>query len=411
MQRRTAAGLAAGAAALALVAGVSIVWPGLDAQETAKTDTSVWALQTGEVRRYARVNTTVGELDTVRNVSDPSQVAQTADGVYLFSDSFTRLTEIDAALPADLDDLALRDSPKTPPGTTDVATAGDFVAYRTDSGAVFVGRLSSGETTQLEPSPSEDESTADYTADAIAVDERGMLFSYSIADRSVLQYDIRASELRSVDPLETDAIAAPAISAAGDAWAVVDTTDGEVWLEGAETAISTPATASVLVSQPDPGGSAVYLADERALMRVPLDGSGVTTEEGDGSGLLGTPARPIVHDGEVFAAWLPEGGGNGRLWSSRNGPSELDYDGDELPDDLRPTFVASDDAVILNETRTGWVWTLPDGKLVESSQDWTLDERTDPDAAAERGAAAGRDRPEAPGRRARTRSACVRGAW
>jgi len=381
MQRRTAAGLAAGAAALALVAGVSIVWPGLDAQETAKTDTSVWALQTGEVRRYARVNTTVGELDTVRNVSDPSQVAQTADGVYLFSDSFTRLTEIDAALPADLDDLTLRDSPKTPPGTTDVATAGDFVAYRTDSGAVFVGRLSSGGTIQLEPSPSEDESTADYTADAIAVDERGMLFSYSIADRSVLQYDIRASELLSVDPLETDAIAAPAISAAGDTWAVVDTTDGEVWLEGAETAISTSVAGLVLVSQPDPGGSAVYLADERALMRVPLDGSGVTTEEGDGSGLLGTPARPIVHDGEVFAAWLPEGGGNGRLWSSRNGPSELDYNLGTLPDDLRPTFVASDDAVILNETRTGWVWTLPDGKLVESSQDWTLDERTDPDAA------------------------------
>ena len=116
-------------------------------------------------------------------------------------------------------------------------------------------------------------------------------------------------------------------------------------------------------------------------MRVPLDGSGVDNRGGRRSGLLGTPARPIVHDGEVFAAWLPEGGGNGRLWSSRNGPSALDYGGDELPDDLRPTFVASDDAVILNETRTGWVWTVPDGKLVASSQDWTLDERTDPDAA------------------------------
>ncbi|HEX5728783.1 Ig-like domain-containing protein, partial [Microbacterium sp.] len=381
MQRRAAAGLAAGAAALALVAGISIVWPGLDAQETAKTDTSVWALQTGEVRRYARVNTTVGELDTVRNVSDPSQVAQTADGVYLFSDSFTRLTEIDPALPADLDDLALRDSPKTPAGTTDVATAGDFVAYRTDSGAVWVGRLSSGDATQLEPPSSEGERTAEYTADAIAVDERGMLFSYSIADRSVLQYDIPASEVRSSDPLETDAIASPAITAAGDAWAVVDTSDGEVWLEGAAAAIPTSGTAAVLAGQPDPGGTAVYLADETQLLKVPLDGSAASIAFAPDSGTLGTPARPIVHDGVVFAAWLPEGGGSGQLWSSQSGQSELAYGVEELPDDLSPTFVASDDAVILNETRTGWVWTVPDGALVASSQDWTLDEQTDPDAA------------------------------
>ena len=93
------------------------------------------------------------------------------------------------------------------------------------------------------------------------------------------------------------------------------------------------------------------------------------------------PARPTVHDGEVFAAWLPQGEQGGVLWSSRTGQSALDYGGLALPDQRRPTFVASDDAVILNETRSGWVWTIPDGALVASSQDWSLDERTDPDAA------------------------------
>ncbi|KLD31329.1 hypothetical protein TB15x_23545, partial [Xanthomonas perforans] len=34
-------------------------------------------------------------------------------------------------------------------------------------------------------------------------------------------------------------------------------------------------------------------------------------------------------------------------------------------------------AVILNETRTGWVWTVPDGALVASSQNWSLDDRTE----------------------------------
>ena len=69
-----------------------------------------------------------------------------------------------------------------------------------------------------------------------------------------------------------------------------------------------PAHGAVVVGEPDPGGSAVYLADETALMRVRRRRIGAsTTGVGDGATVLGTPARPIVHDGEVYAAWLPEG--------------------------------------------------------------------------------------------------------
>ena len=182
MRRRTIAGLVAAVAAVGLVIGVSVVWPGLDAQETPEVDPSVWALQTGDGRRYARVNTTVGELDTVRSVSNPDKVVQAGDSVFLFSDSLSKVTKIDEALPADLDDEALRDSQPTPAGTTDVATAGDFVAYRTDSGAIFAGLLSGGAAVQLDPFPSDDEDAQEYTADAIAVDDRGILFSYSRAD-------------------------------------------------------------------------------------------------------------------------------------------------------------------------------------------------------------------------------------
>ena len=37
-------------------------------------------------------------------------------------------------------------------------------------------------------------------------------------------------------------------------------------------------------------------------------------------------------------------------------------------------------AVILNETRSGWVWTVPGRRAVPSSQNWTLDDRTEPEA-------------------------------
>src|SRR5690606_11667314 len=44
-------------------------------------------------------------------------------------------------------------------------------------------------------------------------------------------------------------------------------------------------------------------------------------------------------------------------------------------------FAATDAAMILNETRSGWVWTAPDGELVASSQDWSLEDRSDEQSA------------------------------
>lgn len=382
MRRSTLIGLGAGAAAMALVAGISVVWPGLDAQETPKVDTSVWALQTGDGKRYARVNTTIGELDTVRSINDPSEVAQTPDGAYLFSGSYSKVTAIDPTLPSDLDERLLEDSPSTPGGTTDVATAGDYVAYRTDSGTVFAGRLSDEGTTQLDPFPSDDEDAPDYTADAIAVDSRGMLFAFSRSDGAVLRYDIGSSEVRARDEIDVDEISAPSISAAGDSWVVVDGDDGDVWVADAASPVPSLATGASVISRPDPDGDSVYLADDSILVRVPVDGSALTTAAGREGVLLGTPAQPVVYDGELFAAWLPQGEGDGALWreSAPDALAELDYGGKALGEERRPVFVASDDAIIVNDTRSGWVWTVPDGALVESSQDWSLDDRTDPEA-------------------------------
>ena len=97
MRRRTLVGIVAGVAAAGVVLTAGIVWPGLDAQETPEVDASVWALQTGEGSRYARVNTAIGELDTVRTVSNPSEVTQNADGAFLFTDSWSKVTPIDGA--------------------------------------------------------------------------------------------------------------------------------------------------------------------------------------------------------------------------------------------------------------------------------------------------------------------------
>ncbi|QEW02066.1 Ig-like domain-containing protein [Microbacterium lushaniae] len=381
MRRRRIAGLAAGAAALALVAGVSIVWPGLDAQETPEVDASVWALQTADGRRYARVNTAIGELDTVRSVSNPTAVAQSPDGAFLFSDSYSKLTRIDEALPADLDEETLRSSESTPAGTTEVLTSGDFVAYRTDTGAVHAGRLSTADAAQLDPFASaedEEEDAPEYTAEAVAVNREGLLFAYSATDGSVLRYDIAGDEVRGRDPLTAE-IASPVLTAAGDTWALVDRESGEVHVRGREESVTVELSGDIVVGEPDPDGTDVWIAGENGLVRVSADGA-VSVEVDRGATVLGTPAAPIVHEGETFAAWLGPTDGGGTLWSSRAGETALEYGAESLGDERRPVFVATGGAVILNEVRTGWVWTLPDGRLVPSSQDWSLDDRTDPAA-------------------------------
>ncbi len=382
MRRRSIVGLVSAGAVAALMVGAAIVWPGLDAQQTPPVDTSVWALQTGDGRRYARVNTTIGELDTVRSVGNPSSLAQGGGSAYLFTDSSSRLTKIDEALPANLDEQTLRASPSTPPGTIDVVTSGDFVAYRTDSGAVFAGRLSTGGAVQIDPFRDAAADAPQYTAEAIAIDSRGILFAYSVADAAVLRYDLTSATVRGRDALPFAPIAAPAITAAGDRWAVVDTATGDVWWRDAGAAVRAPTTGTVVVGEPDAAGTAVLLADDRSLVRVPADGSPPSVLVGGTGAALGTPARPIVHGGDVYAAWLPRGSAGGVLWSSRDGQKALDYAGAALPEQRRPVFTATDGAVILNETQSGWVWTVPNGALVRSSQDWSLDTRANPAAAS-----------------------------
>jgi hypothetical protein len=373
-RRRLIAGFAA-VAAVATVVGIAIVWPGLDARETPSVDTSVWALQTGDGRRYARVNTAVGELDTVRTVADPSMVAQGGSGAYLFSESFGKVTALDEALPVDLDDEALRDSPSTPEGTTDVSVAGDFVAYRTDTGAVWVGRLSDEAPTQVDIDDESDDGPQ-YAADAIAVDDAGMLYSYSQADATVLRYDIGTRTVRGLDETEIDATE-PAITAASGVWFVVDHDTGVAWRRDAAEPIETDTLTGRVVSRPSTSADAVYVADETRLVRLDATGGSAVREVGTGQEVLGTPARPVTVDGTTYAAWLAPSGG-GVLWDSSTGQSVLDYAGLELDDQRRPSFLVGQGVVALNETRSGWVWTLPDGALVATSQDWSLDDRVDP---------------------------------
>ena len=201
-------------------------------------------------------------------------------------------------------------------------------------------------------------------------------------DGSVLRYDVAASEVRGRDALEAGrADCARSITAGGDDWAVVDAEDGEVWLRGADAATRVDATGGVVVGAPDPAGDAVYLATETALISVSLDGAAVKNEYGTGSTVIGAPARPIVHDGEVFAALAAAGrrrraccgarAAARRRSTTAAGPSATSGDLSSSRA-TRPSSSTRPAAAGCGPCRTR--------DLVASSQDWSLDDRTNPDA-------------------------------
>ena len=379
MRRRTVAGIWAAVVAVGLVIGASVVWPGLDAQETPEVDAAVWALQTGEGRRYARVNTAVGELDTVRSISNPDKVVQAGDAVYLFSDSFSKVTRIDEAQPADLDDQALRASQATPAGTTDVVTAGDFVAYRTDSGAVFAGLLDGGPAAQLDPFPR----TTRMPRSTPPTPSPSMIAASCSAIRAPTDRcsatTSAASAVRGRDALDGRRAGIAGDHGGGRHVGGRRHRGRRSVVAGGGCRRRDADNRTVVVGEPDAGGSDVYLADETGWCASRSTARRCESGRGHGPRCSGTPAQPIVHDGEVFAAWLARGRRR-VLWSSRRRPTVLDYGGKALGDERRPAFVASDEAVILNETRSGWAWTVPDGNSCRRARTGRSTISIDPDA-------------------------------
>ncbi|MGC3994168.1 MAG: Ig-like domain-containing protein [Propionicimonas sp.] len=365
-------------AVAALVVG-DVLWPGLDARRTAGTDVSVWALQSGDGQRYARVNTELGELDTVRQVRNATRVAQGDGASYLVADGVGRIVRIDASSPADLDADALEEAPATPSGTVDVAQAGDFVAFRSDAGTVSFGRL--GSPTSLNQLRDPDTTGADaapFSADAVSVDDRGVLTAYAARTGRVLRYDIPGATLLSLDHI-ADAPTGTGlqVTGVGDHWALLAADGRRAWVSGVASPVSLPTTGTVQLQRAAAEGTSFALADGQGL--VTIDDQGAVSRPFQATASLGVAAVPVVVDGQLTAAWLPRDGA-GTLW--RDGAtSELDYAGQRLTEDAVPQFQVGSDRVILNETRSGWVWTLPDGRLVPSSQDWSLAEPQQQDSS------------------------------
>ena len=361
----------------ALLATVAIVVDGFDVKQTPVNASSIWALQSGDGNRYARVNTDLGELDTVKTVPAPSELVQTDSTVLLYAQNNEKVVDVSLAAPIDLGDDA-GDYDSTPAGTRTIVSSGSWVGYLTSAGTVFAGTVGAAEAPRA-VNPYADDEVAEgdtprvYRSDAIAITPDGVLYSYSSEAASVLRYSIVDDKIRNSDDV-TDGPAEPGsqLSVVGDSWALLSVVGDELWLAGQNAPTPTNLSELAVLQRPSTTADDVLVADQTGLISFALADGARTELVGNSETVLGAPAAPTPFKGERYAAWLPASGVGGTLFSESDGESALSYGAATPTGDAAPAFRANESLMILNDTRSGWVWTVPGGALVASSQDWTL---------------------------------------
>ncbi len=381
----------AAVAGIALLAGLAVVAQGYDAQEVPRLETSVWVTKADG--QYARVNTELAELDTVRSVGNPTDVVQAGDRSLVYTEGNGQLWTVDSSNPVNLTEGAVgadgagkpATSSNTPAGTRDIVSAGPYVLYRTETGSVFLSVLDDSGTASDVAIPvnpfgdvvvAEGEKAPTYSATAVAISDDGQVVLYSSSEKAIRRFD--ATTLKFVGG--TSDVASPpkadstglALAIVGSKWILSAPTESLVWVDGQSDPIDTGLKADAKLQTSSSTGTVAYLADSSGLAGVDL-GSGAVSEVTTAAGI---PAQPLALAGVVYAAWLTADAG--RLWSSATGETTaLETESDVLSDEqaIEPVFRSNGQRAVLNETASGMVWTVPDGALIPVAQ-WTVNDET-----------------------------------
>lgn len=368
-------------ATLGVVLTLAVTAQGYQSQEVPRLESSVWVMR--DSGQYARVNTELAEIDTVRNVDDPEAVWQSGSTAVLYAQGNRQRWDVDAASPADLlSDSSEEGTPlasqPTPAGTREILSAGPYVAYRTDTGQVSVSTLAPGAGTALvdpfaEVEVEEGEDPPTYTADAIGLSPEGLLVLYSADEEAVRRFDIDEhrflGDSTSV-PEAPEAGEGLALTVIGDRWAMLRSGSGELWLSGRDQPVELDMAEDARLQGGAASGDVVMVADSDGLVSVEL-ASGESERVAEATGV---PAAPVTVRGKTYAAWLDTGGGT--LWT----------DGEtvplRVPDDtldsatIEPVFQENGDRAVLSETGTGLIWNAPDGVLIPLEQ-WKIEDETE----------------------------------
>jgi hypothetical protein len=382
--RGSIVGITAVVVVVGLLATLAITAQGYQAQVVPRVEPSVWV--TRDAGQYARVNTDLGEIDTVRSVAAPTDVVQVGARSVVFNEGDRQAWQVSSSNPVDLTTAsATKRSPvataakNTPIGTRTIVSAGPNIVYLTSIGKVFLGVLGSGVnasessdpavTSPVDPfSTNHAKNAPTYVASAVAVAADGQLAMYSTSEHAVRRFDATTHQFEgSPESVQSPppASAHLQLTIVDDKWVLSNPASKTVWIEGRNKPVNTGLAGSGQLESSAATGDRVYVADSASLVSIEL-GSGSVSRVTTASGVAAVPTQ--VGD-VVYAAWLSPSGGE--LWSSATGKTlALKTDGNKLANvrSIVPVIRSNGARAVLSEETSGMLWTIPNGKLIPLSQ-------------------------------------------
>lgn len=364
---------------IAIIAGLAINSNGFDVKNVNLTNHNIWILQKVDPKkknqddgRYARVNTQVNELGLKNVVKKPTELLQSSVGSLLFNKDPSYIN-IASAAPVDF-------TPDTD-GAISLSSAsissdiGSSVAAIIDSSRVL--KISTFDGTVF-PAPLEAKLpkgvSKTYGFDAVAVAPNGSVFTFSSTDGAIREFNPAKQEWTNFqEQISGTGAGTYQLAEVGDHWALLNVDASKLWVQGGSESVSVAAGSNL---QKSGNGSIVYLSSNSGLETYDA-GSRKLALAQEVAGALET-SRPIEFGGKVFAAWLAADKG----WffdSGVGGLQDLPFDGKTLdPQQLqKPTtdlnLVTNGESAVVNETYSGWAWSLPSGALISGSQNWDGD--------------------------------------
>lgn len=366
----------------------AIVWPGYKNADTPRTNISVWALNT-RAAQYGRINTEIAELESISGVTRPTNLVQQGDDFAVFADGNRKVALIDPSVLPDLTEAETSAFSSTPENTRTVDVGGTLLLYTATDGAISTapitdpsnatpimvaptGREGGGEDSdsrQSDQSGDEPEQVP-LQVEAAAIGADNMIIAVTAdADRkfTVVSVNPDTGKVKTISPGPAELPGPIQVSRSEGKWVILDTGTGDLWRQGNDNATRLELEGQAWLSPPD--STPLSIADANGLYTS--DDATFTRTIDTGLASVAAPLRVV--DGNLTGAWLAPADGGGVLWDAQNGRRNLDYGAQSLEGAPQPRILTNGTRTVLNDTGSGWVWLLPEGSLVPTSQDWLAD--------------------------------------
>ncbi len=359
--------------ALALIAGSAIFATGFDVKNVKLNTQNVWVLQKGTgtnlASRFGRVNTEVNELTSFNAVTDPSELIQNEFASLLFAGANTKYVNISSASPSDFtedseDAIELESSAKS------IAVGEAVASMISADGKLLVSSATAGGF--LKPVVVAFPAGVEKF-DSATVDSSDRVKAFSLGSKKVYEYNpITQTWSDNFDVVAGVTAGIFQMASIRDKWVLLEQTAGKLWVSGAGDAVSVEPAAQLQRSAFS--GTRAYLSTATGLFAVDLETRVLTQTQDVAAGLITT--RPVFFKGNVYATWLAEAEG----WFYSSGTEllqPLDYatrklDATKLTGEGKDalTFQSNGQTAVINDTFSGWAWSLPTGDLIVGTQNW-----------------------------------------